>query len=579
MLCGGWWRVGHLLLSMRFDQTPRQSRIRVLCGKGWIVSLGKGMQRADRRRMMDAREPDLTPRRILDVFRRRAPLVLVCFVVAVGVALAYSLHAQKQYTATASLLFNNTPLSQQVAGLQAVPNVNPQAQQDTNTLLLKLGDLAQKTAARVGHGLTPGAVADSVSVSPQGDTTAVNVSSTLASPALAAQVANTYAGVFVSEQENGSHQYYESALATVEAQIAKLSRAQAAGAQGLALESRAQSLATLAQLRTDTVTLVQAAAVPSSPSAPSIKRDVIVAGLLGLLLGVGLALGVERLDQNLREPEELESIYGLPLLGAVPQSSALRRDGRSSRESTLPGAVADAFQFIRVRLRYFNVDRDLQTLAIVSSQSGDGKTTIAHCLADAAAAAGLRALLIEVDLRRPTLADEAGVESGPGLADVLIGARTLEDATQTAKLIGGGHDREDERNLDVIVAGALPPNPGEMLESHAMLEVLQQAKANYDFVVIDTPPLGAVSDSLPLMGHVDGVVIVAGMGQNRRDVAQRLAATLRSADAPLIGVIANRVKARGGYGYGYGYGYARKADLRDADESNADLPRLAGRGK
>jgi capsular exopolysaccharide synthesis family protein len=372
-------------------------------------------------------------------------------------------------------------------------------------------------------------------------------------------VANTYAGVFVSEQENGDHQYYRSALATVERQIAELSPAQARGSQGLALQNRAQSLATLAGIRSDTVSLAQTAAVPTAPSSPTIKRNAIVAGLLGLLLGVGLAFGIERLDQRLREPEELESAYELPLLGAIPDSKALRRGGRGSRTGPPSGAVTDAFQFVRARLLYFNVDRDVRTLAIVSAEPGDGKTTVAHWLADAAAAIGSRALLIEADLRRPTMAQETGLELGPGLADVLIGACAFDDAKQTLELGAPGVDREAEHSLDVIVAGALPPNPAEMLQSHAMSEVIKRAKADYDFVVIDTPPLVAVSDALPLMRSVDGVAIVAGMRRNRRDAAQRLKSTLVSVKAPLLGVIANRVKSRNDASYKYGYGYASNA--------------------
>jgi succinoglycan biosynthesis transport protein ExoP len=525
--------------------------------------------------MMDANETDLTLRRVLAVLWRRAPIVLACFVVAVAASVAYSRSVQKKYTATAALLFNDTPLSQQVAGLQAVPNINQQSLQDTNTKLLKLGDLARRTAAQVGHGLTAGAVAGSVSISPQGDTTVIGVSSTLASPALAARVANTYAGLFVSEQQNGNRQYYRSALATVEGQIAKLTPAQLRGNQGLGLQTRAQSLATLAQLRNDTVSLAQSAAVPTAASSPSIKRNTVVAALLGLLIGLGLALGVERLDQNVRDPEELEGIYGLPLLGAVPDSSALRRGGRGSRRTAATSAVADTFQFVRARLRYFNVDRDLRTLAIVSAQPGDGKTTIAHWLADATAAVGSRALLIETDLRRPTLAEELGVAAGPGLTDVLVGARTLDEVIQKAALVTG-QDPEGEHRLDVVVAGALPPNPAEMLESHAMSEMIAQAKAKYEFVVIDTAPLGAVSDCLPLLRIVDGVAVVASMGNNRRDVARRLAATLQSVNAPLLGVIANRVKGRDSALYGYGYGYSSKAStekVTSADtKSNSPIP-------
>jgi succinoglycan biosynthesis transport protein ExoP len=511
---------------------------------------------------MPTHQPDLTLHRVLAISRRRAPIALACVLIAVAVSLAYSLTAQKQYTATASLLFNNAPLSQQIAGLQPGVNPNPISQQDTNLQLVSLGDMARKTATQLGHGLTRDAVLNSLTVSPSGDTTVVNVASTLSSPTLAAQVANTYARVFVDEQENGNHQYYQSALATLEQQIARLRPAQARSAQGLALQNRAQSLATLAQIRTGTVSLAQAARVPIGPSSPATKRNALIAALLGLLLGIVLALTIERLDQNIREASELEAIYDLPLLGSVPLNSSLRRSGRGSRPGEPPAAVSDAFQFIRARLRYFNVDRELHTVAIVSSQPGDGKTTVAHWLANAAATMGSRVLLIEADLRRPSVAYEVDLQSGPGLADILIGARSFNEATQAVKLVGTGGGGDDGRSLDVIVAGALPPNPAAMLESSAMADVLRWAKSMYDFVVIDTPPLGAVSDAMPLVKLVDGIVIVAQMGRNRRDAAQRLRATLAAVDAPLLGVIANRVKGRGA-GYGYEYGYS--SEQNDAD--------------
>jgi receptor protein-tyrosine kinase len=171
---------------------------------------------------------------------------------------------------------------------------------------------------------------------------------------------------------------------------------------------------------------------------------------------------------------------------------------------------------------------------------------------------GARVLLLEADLRRPTLAQQLDVLSGPGLADVLIGAVSLSEATQTIDLDqtsgdGGG------RMFDVLVAGAaLPPNPGELVESHAMESLLERVKSTYDLVVIDTPPLTAVSDAFPLLSRVDGVLIVGRVGRNRRDVAERLHETLTGAGAPLLGVVANGFKAArfGSYGYSYSYDYA-----------------------
>jgi capsular exopolysaccharide synthesis family protein len=166
-------------------------------------------------------------------------------------------------------------------------------------------------------------------------------------------------------------------------------------------------------------------------------------------------------------------------------------------------------------------------------------------------------MLLEADLRRPTVAQQLDIRSGPGVSDVLIGAASLSKATQIVDLdsrsvAGGGG-----RTLDVLVAGAtLPPNPGELIESHAMESLLEQVKSTYDLVVIDTPPLTAVSDAFPLLRKVDGVIIVGRVGRNRRDVAERLHETLTGAGAPLLGVVANGFKSGRLGSYGYGYGYA-----------------------
>jgi capsular exopolysaccharide synthesis family protein len=168
----------------------------------------------------------------------------------------------------------------------------------------------------------------------------------------------------------------------------------------------------------------------------------------------------------------------------------------------------------RAHLRYFNVDRDVRTLLVVSAIPGDGKTTIAHHLAAAAARVGARVLLLEADLRRPVLAQQLGAQPGPGLADVLIGAVPWSEATQAIDVDEPSGEGAKVRTLDVLVAGAgLPPNPGELVETDrrsasAMETLLERAKSEYDLVVIDTPPLTAVSDAFPLLGKVDGVVIV-----------------------------------------------------------------------
>ncbi len=516
---------------------------------------------------MDTEQTNASLEQILGVLRRRAGWIVLCCALAAVAAYGFSRHQPKKYTATASLVFSNNQLGQQVAGLPVASSNNQLAQQNTNLKLVQLGDMAAKTATLLGQGLTKEKVGADLSVSAQGESNIVNVAATASSPTLAAGIANTYTTVFVREQQNANHAYYASALKLVNRQLAALSPKERAGTAGLALQDRAQSLGVLAELRNGNVQVAQAAAVPTSPSSPKTSRNTLLGAVLGLLLGLGVAFLLERLDRRIREPKDLEAVYGLPLLGVVPESSALSRTARGGRDAPgpLPAAEAEAFQLIRAHLRYFNVDRELRTLLVASAAPGDGKTTVARHLAAAAARMGSRVLLMEADLRRPTLVRQLDVQAGPGLSDVLIGAVSLGEAVQTVGLespAGGGR----ERALDVLVAGAaLPPNPGELIESHAMEALLERATSEYDLVVIDTPPLTAVSDAFPLLRKVDGVVIVGRVGRNRRDVAERLHETLTGAGAPLLGVIANgfkagRMNSYGGYGYSYGYEPAKPAN-------------------
>jgi capsular exopolysaccharide synthesis family protein len=496
----------------------------------------------------------------LGILRRRAAFVVLCLVVVAGVAFGFSKHQTKKYTATASLVFNSNQLSEQVAGLQAVGSGGSQApQQQTNLKLVQLGDMAEKTANGLGRGLTKDRVREALSVSAQGESNIVDVSATATSPGLAAAIANTYVDQFVREQQTSNHAYYASALLLVNKQLAALSSKQKLSPAGVALENRAQSLGVLAELQSGDVQVAQPATTPTAPSSPKTTRNTILGALLGLLLGVGLAFLLERLDRRIREPKDLERIYGLPLLGVIPESKALSRStrGNGGPRPALSAGEAESFHLIRAHLRYFNVDRELHTIMVASAAPGDGKTTIARHLGAAAATMGSRVLLMEVDLRRPTLAQGLGIPAGPGLSDVLIGSLSLDEAVRSIAIDAPSGEGSGGRKLDVLVSGAvLPPNPGELVESRAMEAVLGQAKAVYDLIVIDTPPLTAVSDAFPLLRKVDGVIIVGRVGRNRRDVAERLHETLQSVGAPLLGVIANGVKTGGLDAYSYSYDYA-----------------------
>jgi capsular exopolysaccharide synthesis family protein len=497
---------------------------------------------------MDPEQANVSFEQVLGVLRRRIVWILLCFVVASGVAFAYSHRKPKEYTATAAVAFSTDPLSQQIAGLSSPTGTGSVvSQQDSNLELVRLGDMAAKTATLLGHGLTDAKVAESVSVGAKGETDVIDVSATSTSPTLAAAIANTYTSQFVKEQRTGNSTFLKSALTQVNRQLAALPPTQRFGTDALDLQERAQTLRFLAALGYSTAQMAGEAQVPTSASSPKTGRNTLLGALAGLVLGFGLAFLLERFDRRIRETDDLEVLYRLPLLGVVPESVALSRLARENEmRVTLPSADAEAFSLIRAHLRFFNVDRDVRTVVIASPAPGDGKSTIARHLAEAAARLGSRVLLLEVDLRQPTLAQQLGIESGPGLAGVLIGSISIRDATHSISLEAPPGEGSAGRVLDVLVAGAvLPPNPGELLGSHAMDIVLAQAKSAYDFVVVDTPPLTAVSDAFPLLTKVDGVVIVGWIGRSRRAAAEQLHQVLASSGAPLLGVVANGAKSGG----------------------------------
>lgn len=493
---------------------------------------------------------------MLRVLRRRAGLIALCFVVTAGAAVGFSLLQEKQYTASASLLFRDPGFDQKVFGSSVLNlGTDPTREAATNVKLVGLDAIADRTAKALGHGLTGPEVQGEVSVEAQGQANVVAVRGTNHDPRFAAKLANTFAEEFIVFRRDADRKKITEAQRLVERDLEKLSASERAGEQGRSLQDQVKKLQVLAALQTGNAELVQTADVPTSPSSPKTKRNGILGAFLGLLLGVGLAALFERLNRRLRETEELAEAYDLPVLGTIPESETLASvtDG-----SALPFAEAEAFRLIRARLRYFNVDHDVRTLLVTSSASADGKTTVAWNLARTAAGGGdAKVLLLEADLRNPGLSRQhPPLGAGPGLAELLTHGVDLSGATQKVAVEDRSNGEAPKRELDVIVAGSIPPNPAELIESHRMAELLEQLAESYDLVVIDTPPTSLLADAFPLMRQVSGVIIVGRLGKSTRDGAAHLKSELEKLGAPVLGVVANAVRTRRGrYGYGYGYGY------------------------
>lgn len=485
------------------------------------------------------------------VARRRAVPLILCAVLTPVAAYAFSASQEKQYTASASLLFRDPQLDQTVFGSSGFESSqDPDREAATNVRLVSLRAVADRAERRL-----PGidSVSSKVRVSAEGQSNVVTVAATDSNRSTAARIANTFAEEYIRFRRQADQSKVRGARELVSRQLRRLSPAEREGPRGRSLRQRGEELQILASLQTGNAELVQRAKPPTSASAPKPVRSAVIGAFLGLLIGVGLALLLERLDRRIRDPKEMERIFNRPVLSAIPESRALAKSGpvgKGSRDEL------EAFQMLRANLRYFNVDRDIKSVLITSAAPGDGKTTVAWNLASAASSSGTNALVIEADLRHPRLSASLGSQSTQGLSTVLSGEIELEEAVQQVPVAEGRNGRVP-RTVDVLLAGPIPPNPADLLESDRMRELIKEAEGGYDLVVIDTPPTSVVSDAIPLLSEVGGVVVVGRLGKSTREAVGHLKNQLENLDAPTLGVVVNAMRAgRDPYGYGYAYGYA-----------------------
>ena len=504
---------------------------------------------------------DDTLRRARLAVRRRWPIIVGVTILMGLAAFGYVKSRPKQYTATAYLAFGPNDLStvtQRVAGVGEPIVAVAQGQIDTNILRLRQSNTALLTAHSIGHGLTAGQVSDSIVLTPQGQSSIVSVAATATSPTRAADIANTYVRQFVDAERLAARAMIRQAQGLVRRKVASLSRAALAAPDGQSLLDREKTFELLGKIMSGNVGFLRAAEPPTAASSAGVTKVVGLGVLAGLVLGLALAFLLERLDRRLKEADDLERAVGFPLLGQIPEIPAFSEPLAPDEPLTL-GDEMDAFRMLRAQLRRFNIDREVKVILMTSIQPGDGTSTVARNLALSSASIDTRTLLIEADLRNPSLAQRLGLKPDPGVAETLVSHDCGWQAVQRIPLANAnsGSTAGSPAGLDILVAGAIAPNPGELLEGQPMRDLIAKARTEYDLVIIDAPPISVVSDATALMPVVDGVLVVARLGKYTDAEAHRFNGILESVAAPVLGVVVNAIKTRD---RGDGYRPSGRAD-------------------
>ena len=427
--------------------------------------------------------------------------------------------------------------------------------------IIKTTGVARLAARQLGESpSSAGALLGKISTSVLGeatDTGFMRINARDSDPQQAARIANAFAAAITQQRTN-------QAISQVDQSIATLSKQGGDAATQAAVAQQLQQLRAARASLNGTTQVIEPASAPSSPISPHPGRNARVAFILALLIAAALVPLLEAMDRRLREPEELEKLSDAPLLGSIPDAAF---PGRGSGPY-----VHEAFQTLRAGLTYFNIDRTLGSVLVCSPTRGDGKTTVAANLARALAEDGRNVIAVDCDLRRPQLAKRLGVadQVNFGVDSVLIDRRELGEALVDVEVEGG--------RLRVLPGGS-PPNPSVLLGSDAMRALLSHLREDADMVIVDTPPLLAVSDAVPLQEQVSGTVLVARMAHTSRDGVSKANALISSASGNLLGFVATGVQVGGlgGYdAYGYGYGYTAENGA-SANGSGRRLPLPFGR--
>jgi Mrp family chromosome partitioning ATPase/capsular polysaccharide biosynthesis protein len=509
--------------------------------------------------------------------RRKWVLILPLLLVPI-VAFMISSREQAKYKATSEVLLNRHNIVSATTGVGDTSSIylDPVRLATTEADVARSPQLATRvaTASHV-RGLTAGDVLAQSSVTPRADADLLDFAVIDPNPAIAARIATAYAQEYTSFRNDLDTAAVRNAISKLQSKIDRLHRRGFKDSSPLVqqLAAAQDKLETSATLLTATRTVIRPAYTGEKVS-PQPKRAAALGGLLGLILGIVLALASEALDTRVRGSGAAEADLQLPLLARIPAPPRrLQAADKLVMVSASTSIDAEPYRQLRTSLEFANLDVGAHTILITSAVEQEGKSTTLANLAVAYARAGRRTVLIDLDLRRPAIHRYFGLPASPGVTDVasgrvdLAGAirpiglgeggvdrgrlRSLRSATGSEPNGGTSREREPASNLFVLTAGTLPVDPGEFVASAECRKLIEAASRGAEIVLIDTPPILLVSDATTLSAYVDAMFVAVRLNETQHQALNDLARRLDSCPAKKLGFVATGVPPIDAYRYGY----------------------------
>jgi Mrp family chromosome partitioning ATPase/capsular polysaccharide biosynthesis protein len=489
-------------------------------------------------------------------------------------ALGYGLTAQQErkWSATASVLLRpNDPSERLDPGIQlntisSDKLVQAQPGVVKSGSVLTVASEAITAANPLGSTLTLKKLEKAIEALASADSNIMTIKVTTNDPTLSRDAANLVADAYIENRRLSSVEGTDRALDELAKQLDEITadlktigakadtpqrEAELATAQDQyrQLNERNIALTIERNLKQGEAELINDAIVPEKPVNPNSVQAAILGMMVGLVLAGFAVLVRDRLDPKLRTRVEAERLTGLPVLAEIPTTRAWRRKPMLAVYSQPGSQGAEAFRTLRVALQFLGASQPMQVVLITSAIPADGKSTVSANLAASLAESGESTLLLGADLRRGS--ESFGVARGDGLAaalstnkavDPVIGSKSRSETPRTLRSRNrlASHSVSEHKNMWVLTAETTIPQPVEVLRSRAMENLVKQSRQEFNFTVIDTPPVTAVTDAVVMAQHADGVILTAAVGHTPRDAMVRALQILRANDLNVIGIVLNR---------------------------------------
>lgn len=511
-------------------------------------------------------EEGLDLRQYFSLFLHWSWLILLAALVAGSAAFFFSKRMTPYYQSSTTVLVNAAPATKATDYSSVM-----MSEQLTSTYsqMMSNDSVLIEVVKQLGLNIPTDDLKEMITVATLQDTQLIQVTVESIDPKLSANIANAVATISAVQIEEIQSQRFLQSKTTLEAQLADLEQQiatyQAEAAAASTTEEKDRLDTKVTQYREiysnllssyESVRLSEAQAVSSvvqvepavpdyTPVKPKVMQNTLLAAVVGLLLAAGVIAAREALDDTIKNPEDITRKFKLPVLGVIDHHSVEEYTPITLTDPRSP--TAEAYRTLRTNISYTSVDKPLRTLMVTSSEPGEGKTTTISNLGVVLAQNGQCVIVADCDLRHPRVHTFLGLPNRQGISNLF---------TKSSVSLNSHRQGTKVENLTVITTGSLPPNPAELLGSQKMQAILDNMRQSADIILIDTPPILAVTDAAVLAPTLDGVLIVVRPGKTRASALRLTLEQMHRVNANVLGIVLNDVATRGSY-YGYQYRYYR----------------------